>query len=487
MNLKEKILKAKKNYKIISSLSFIFIISFLSIGSYSCNSKTADEVSNKEIGWDQVPGILKNIIPPKFPDKDFLITDYGAVSDGKTLSTEAFKKAIEACNNAGGGRVVVPEGEFLTGAIHLKSNVNLFISQNAVLKFSVDPKVYLPVVLARWEGMDLMNYSPLIYAYKQKNIAVTGKGTLDGQAANENWWSWKGKKEFGWKEGMPNDKTSRSRLMKMNDDKIPVEKRIFGNGYYLRPTFVEFYKCENILIKDVTLKDAPFWFLHPVLSNNITIEKITTLGLGPNNDGCDPESSSNILIKGCTFKNGDDCIAIKSGRNNDGRRINVPSKNIIIQNCKMKDGHGGVVIGSEITGGCWNVFAENCEMDSPELERALRIKTNSKRGGIVKNIFMRNVKVGQVKDAVVKINLHYDQEEAEGYKFKPEINNIVVENVLSQKSKYALFFDGLENSKIQNVKILNCKFNGIGKNNHIKYVENLFLENVFINGELQKD
>ncbi len=224
-----------------------------------------------------------------------------------------------------------------------------------------------------------------------------------------------------------------------------------------------------------------------MLSNNITIENVTTVGLGPNNDGCDPESCSNVLIKGCTFNNGDDCIAIKSGRNNDGRTINVPSKNIIIQDCKMKDGHGGVVIGSEITGGCFNVYAENCEMDSPNLERVLRIKTNSKRGGTIKNIYMRNIKVGQVKEAIVKLNLLYDPDEAEGYEFNPTIENVFVENVSSQSSKYALYFEGLENSKIKNINISDCKFNGVQKGNFIKNVEDIYLDKVFINGELQNE
>ncbi len=474
----------KTTAKDLARLFYIFLIlsilSFISSGTeitYGKNGITDVKKSEKN-GWEQVPEILKKIVAPKFPDKEFNIIKYGAISDGKTLCTKAFKKAIEACNKAGGGVVIVPEGEFLTGAIHLKSNVNLHVSKNAVLKFSINPKDYLPVVQARWEGVDLMNYSPLIYAYGQENIAVTGDGILDGQASNENWWKWK---------KLGNDKESRPRLMQLNDDNVPVQKRIFGEGYYLRPTFIEFYKCKNILIENATLKDSPFWFIHPVLSNNITVENVTTNGNGPNNDGCDPESSSDILIKGCTFNNGDDCIAIKSGRNNDGRRINTPSTNIIIQNCKMKDGHGGVVIGSEITGGCSNVFAEDCEMDSPNLDRALRIKSNSKRGGTVKNIYMRNVKVGQVKEAIVKLNMHYDPPEAVGYHYNPVFENIVVQNVTSKKSKYGLFMDGLEDSQIRNVTIIDCRFNGVDNGNYIKYVEALKLENVYINGKLVKE
>lgn len=470
--------------KNLARIFYIFLIlsilSFISSGTeiiYGKNRIT-DVKKSEKTGWEQVPEILKKIVAPKFPDKEFNIMKYGAVADGKTLCTKAFEKAIDACDKKGGGIVEVPKGEYLTGAIHLKNNVNLHISKGAVVKFSTNPKDYLPVVHARWEGSDVMNYSPLIYAYKQKNIAVTGEGVLDGQASDENWWNWK---------KLGNNKDSRPRLMQMNDDKVPVNQRIFGAGYYLRPTFVEFYQCQNILISNVTLKNSPFWFLHPVLSNNITITDVTTNGLGPNNDGCDPESSSDILIKGCTFNNGDDCIAIKSGRNNDGRKWNTPSTNIVIQNCKMKDGHGGVVIGSEVTGGCWNVFAEDCEMSSPNLERALRIKSNTKRGGVVRNIYMRNVKVGQVKEAIVKLNMHYDPPEAVGYHYSPVFENIHVQNVTSQKSRYGLFLDGLEDSQIKNITIEDCKFNGVGHGNYINYVEGLKLINVYVNGELQKD
>ncbi len=460
----------------------LIIIHFI-IAAVFISSLYAQTTHNNQ-GWQNLDNILKNIVPPTFPENDFNINDYGAFNDGKSLSTEAFKKAIDACSKAGGGRVIVPKGTFLTGAIHLKSNVNLFISEGAVVNFSTNPKDYLPVVRARWEGMDLMNYSPLIYAYQQKNIAVTGKGILNGRADNEHWWPWKGNKKFGAGKNThsQSDSASRPRLMIMNDNQVPVEQRIFGEGYYLRPTFVEFYECENILIEGVTLKNSPFWFLHPVLSNNITVKNITTNGLGPNNDGCDPESCSNVLIKGCTFNNGDDCIAIKSGRNNDGRRLNTPSKNIVIQNCKMKDGHGGVVIGSEITGGCWNVYAEDCEMDSPNLERMLRIKSNAKRGGVVKNIFVRNIKVGQVKEAIVKLNMNYDPPEVKGEKFYPVMKNVYVENITSKKSEFAFYFDGLENSPVENIVIKNCKINGVEKGNFVNNAKDIKLEDVFING-----
>lgn len=489
-------IKKIKNTSNIFTISAFFILSFtlaLLINAHIVIAQT-NNISNfsdrlEKSGWDHVPEILEKIVAPTFNNEDYDITNYGAIEGEEILCTEAISKAIAACNKNGGGRVVVPRGTFLTGAIHLKDNVNLHISEGAVLKFSTNPQDYLPVVKAKWEGTELMNYSPLIYAYEKKNIALTGKGLLDGQASNEYWWNWCGSEKFGWKEGMPSYKNTDSRpaLLNMGDEGVPVEDRIFGDGHYLRPTFVEFYECENILIEGVTLKDSPFWFIHPVLSRNITIDGITVESQGPNTDGCDPESCSYVLIKNCVFNVGDDCIAIKAGRNNDGRRVNVPSTNFVIKDCKMLDGHGGVVIGSEITGGCWDVYAEDCVMDSPNLDRALRIKSNSKRGSVVRNIYMRNVKVGQVGEAIVKLNLHYDPKEAEGYNYKSVIENIFVENVTSEKSKYALYLDGLDNSKVKNINIINCSFNGVEDGNFLNNVESLITKNFYINGVLQKN
>jgi polygalacturonase len=206
--------------------------------------------------------------------------------------------------------------------------------------------------------------------------------------------------------------------------------------------------------------------------------------LGPNNDGCDPECCKNVLIKNCDFSTGDDCIAIKSGRNNDGRRVNVPSENIVIQDCRMNDGHGGVVIGSEVSGSVRNVYAENCVMDSPNLDRALRIKTNSVRGGIVENVFMRNIKIGQVTEAVILVSFKY--QEGDTGKFTPIVRNIYVSNVTSEKSNYGLFLDAYERSPVTNVVIENCKFNGVKNNNLLSFTKDLTFKEFYINGKLVK-
>jgi len=422
-------------------------------------------------GWEQVSEIQSKINAPKFPDRDFKITDYGAVGDGQTDCTEAFKKAISDAQKAGGGRVVVEAGSFLTGAIHLKSNVNLHISEDAVIKFSVDPNMYLPVVYTRFEGVECMNYSPLVYAYKQENIAITGKGALDGQASYENWWGWT-------KTAGDDIRESRSQ----GETGVPVEERVFGAGKKLRPNMIQPYKCKNVLIEGVTFRNSPMWHIHPVLSTNVTVRNVKVIGHGPNNDGCNPESCKDVLIEGCYFDTGDDCIAIKAGRNNDGRRVNVASENIVIRNCEMKDGHGGVVMGSEMTGGARNVFAENCTMDSPNLDRALRIKTNSVRGGTVENIYMRNVTIGQVAEAVLKINFYYGEGDTGDY--PPMVRNINMENVTSKKSRYALSIRAYDRSPATDIHLKNCTFDNVDRANVLEGVKNLTLENVKINGEV---
>ncbi len=440
--------------------------------------------SYAEQGWEQLPQILTQIVQPQFPERDFVITAYGAVGDGKVDNTVAFRAAIAACHQAGGGRVVVPAGVYLTGAIHLKSNVNLHLDKGATILFSRDHAKYLPVVYTRFEGVECFNYSPFIYAYEQENLAITGEGTLDGNADTTVWWPWAGKKESGYKQNGNSQNKDRDLLFAMAEKNVPVEKRVFGEGHYLRPNFIQFYKCKNILIEGVQIVRSPMWEIHPVLCENVTVQNVTIISHGPNNDGCNPESSRNVLIRNCLFDTGDDCIAIKSGRDFDGRRINRPSENIIIQNCIMKDGHGGVVIGSEMSGSVRNVFAEDCQMDSPNLDRALRIKTNSLRGGTVEGIFMRRVQVGKVAEAVILISMFYA--EGDVGPRTPTIRNIFVEDVTSQSSKYALLLEGYERAPITNVKITNCKFNGVAAGNLIKNVKDLQLQDVYINGKLVK-
>ena len=354
---------------------------------------------------DAQAAILARIQRPQFAHRDFLVTDFGALADADC--TEAIAKAIAACHSAGGGRIVVPAGVWLTGAIHLKSNVNLHLADDATLRFSPESAKYLPAVLTRFEGIECINYSPLIYAFGQENVAITGKGTLDGSASWETWWAWNDKSK-----GTPTMQVAaRKKLDQQGTDGVPVEERVYGEGHFLRPNFIQPYRCQNVLIEGVTIINSPMWEIHPVLCTNVTVRGVTVRSLGTNNDGCNPESCRDVLIEDCVFETGDDCIAIKSGRNTDGRRINVPSENIVVRGCTMKDGHGGVTLGNKMSGGIRNVFVENCFMSSPNLDRAIRLKSNSRRGDYLENLFVRNIEVGEVKESVLHIDLRYMNKE----------------------------------------------------------------------------
>ena len=256
----------------------------------------------------------------------------------------------------------------------------------------------------------------------------------------------------------------------------------------LRPQLVNLNNCDRILIEDVTLTNSPFWIIHPVFCENLIVRRARMVSRGPNTDGCDPESTKNVLIEGCYFDTGDDCIAIKSGRNADGRKWNIPSENIIVRNCHMKDGHGGVVVGSEISGGFKNLFIENCTMDSPEQDRAIRIKSNTCRGGIVENIYARNIKVGECKDAILRINLKYESDENCNRAYDPIVKNVYIENVTSQKSKYGVFIDGLDDRiNIYNVNLDNCRFENVKNGNYLYKCKDVRFNNLFVNGEQIKD
>jgi polygalacturonase len=438
------------------------------LGGAAAAARLAALPQNSPGGKDEV---LARIHPPRFLNQVFDISKFGALPGGE--SGDAIRKTVEACAKAGGGTVLVPRGTWLTGPIHLKSNINLHLAAGAVLRFSTDPRRY-PLVFTRWESTECMNYSPLIYALDQTNLAITGEGTLDGQADSEHWWPWKGNDKFGYKKGDPQQKEARAALVALGDKDVPVSERVFGEGHYLRPNFIQPYRCTNVLIEGVTIVRSPMWEVNPVLCRNVTVRNVKVNSHGPNNDGCDPDACTDVLIDRCEFETGDDCIAIKAGRNRDGRRVGVPCENIVVRDCTMKDGHGGVSIGSEASGGVRNVYIENCRMDSPRLERALRIKTNSYRGGTIENVFFRDSTIGQVAEAVLDIDFNY--EEGKGGPFKPVARNVVLENITSRKSKNGLTLRGFANAPITGVHLIRCKFQNVAQPDIIENVEGLTRE-----------
>ena len=420
--------------------------------------------------WTQADAIVARIQAPDIPRRAFPITRFGAIGDGVTDCTGAIAAAVAAAVAVGGGRVLIPEGTFLTGAIRLKSRVELHLVAGATLLFSTDPHQY-PNVLTRWEGNDVFNYSPLIYAFRETDIAITGEGAesiIDGQASTTTWWAFAALA------------TPDSLLLKqegavpvpLGTPVTPIEQRVFGidasgKQHYLRPPLIGPYGCENVLIESVTLHRSPFWQMHPLLCKSVTIRNVTAASLGPNNDGCDPESCTDVLIENCTFNTGDDCIAIKAGRGYDAMIDNgvrsrldalppwvsypTTSSNLVIRNCTMQSGHGGVTLGSEMSGGVDHVFAENIDMLSNTLDIALRFKTNTWRGGFMTNYYARNINVPNgvsASNGVITIDYFYSASAADRPQdagpFMPFTDNINVSklNVTGGNSRWAFNLRG---------------------------------------------
>ena len=433
--------------------------------------------------WSAVPRILDTIQSrrTRIPAREFNVREFGARGDGRADDSGAIAAAVAACAAADGGRIVLSAGRYRSGPIHLVSNSELHLEEGAELLFISEPERYLPAVKTRWEGVELMGYSPLIYAHDCENVAVTGKGRIDGGADCSTWWPWKGPNtKCDYLPGGPTQKAGRDALFADAEAGVPVAERDYAKSGYLRPPLVQFYGCRNVLIEGVTLENSPFWVMHPVLCDGVTVRGVTARSHGPNSDGCDPESCRNVLIEDCLFDNGDDCIAIKSGRNADGRRVAVPSENIVIRNCRMRDGHGGLVLGSELSGGVRNIFLENCVMSSPNLERGLRIKTNAMRGGEIHDIHVRNVSIGQVKDVIV-INFFY--EEGDQGDFDPQVYDIFVENLRAERAERAFHIRGFARAPIRGLHISHSEIKMASSLGVIEAVSGLTIDRVTINGK----
>jgi polygalacturonase len=332
----------------------------------------------------------------------FAITDFGADPASQRATSSAIARAIDAAHAAGGGVVIVPEGVWPTAKVHLKSNVNLHVSKGATLLFSENPVDYLPAVHTSWEGLECYNYSPLVYAYECENVALTGEGLL--RAKLDVWSIW-----------YKRPKAHMDALVALYDmsakgTPLPVAQRDMTAGAAnLRPQFVQFNRCRHVLIEDITIQDSPFWVLHPYLTNDVVIRRVKISAHGHNNDGVDPEMSQNVLIEDCVFDQGDDAISIKSGRDRDAWRLHTPARNIVMRNCRIRNGHQLCAIGSELSGGIENVFVDNCHFDHTGssvpsmINHILFVKTNERRGGFVKNIHLSNVTATSIKGGVLAV------------------------------------------------------------------------------------
>ena len=399
-----------------------------------------------------VPFAFPEMKAPVFRKETFDIRKYGAKDGGLVLNSDAIRKAIIACNAAGGGSVVISKGVWLTGAVHLKSNVNLHLEEGAELRFSQKFEDYLPVVLIQRGGFFCYNYSPFVYAKDCENIAVTGKGILNGQG--QVWWPWKDRQP-----GM-------TQLFQMGKSGVPIGQRIFGNEKAgVRPPFVQFLECKNILLEDITIIDGPSWNVHPVFSENIMIRKIRIRAHGPNNDGIDPDGCKNVLIEDCDIDVGDDNICLKSGRDEEAWKMGRPCENVVVRRCSTRAGHGGLVIGSEMSAGVRNVLVEDCHFAGTD--RGLRFKSRVGRGGIVENVWARNITMKDIKGEAIVFDLTYDSEPIEkNMKYgnntasvanAPVFRNFYIENIECDGAKRAISLRGLPGDYLHHIAFENIK------------------------------
>lgn len=456
--------------KIFGKTCKSILIFFLMFGTSNITAQVSDKT--EEIAPLNPPFEMAELQRPNIPDRTFDIRDYGAKSmneDDDFKNTDAIHRAIEAASDAGGGRILIPEGKWFTGPIHLKSNLNLHLADRAEIVFSTDKEDYLPVVRQRHEGVEAYNYSPMIYAYKVKNVSITGKGVLNAQG--DHWWEW-----FE-EHGAPPRAAA---------TKVPLSRRDWGKGAGhegMRPSFVVFWKSEDILIEDITLNDSPMWNLHMIYSKRMIIRGVTINSLrAPNGDGVVLDSSQDVLVEYNHFETGDDAVVLKSGLNEEALELDIPTENVVVRNFearKVRTGSGGVVFGSETSGGIRNVYVHTALFDGSD--RGIRFKTERGRGNVVENIYIENVKMRNITYQAINFNTFYTGPEVTGP--SPLMRNVFIKDVEIDGVPRAIELVGLpekwlENIHLENINVINSEVGA-----RITRAKNLTLKNVTINSE----
>jgi polygalacturonase len=405
------------------------------------------------------------------------VLKYGAKNDSSKLATTAIKNAIDAAVKKGGGTIYFPAGKYLTGPIHLKSNITILIDAGAELHFSDNFDDYLPMVKSRYEGVDVTSFSPLFYAYKAENIAIKGRGLIDGHG--KKWWDF----VEGYKEGQERSKWQRTFDELNKDILLPDDPKQMKRGF-LRPPFIQFMHSKNIIIEGITIQNSPFWTVNPQFCENIKIYGVTIFNPAknaPNTDGINPESCKNVHISDCHISVGDDCITIKSGKDAAGRKMATPAENYTITNCTMLSGHGGVVIGSEMSGDVRKITISNCVFDGTD--RGIRIKSARGRGGIVEEIRVSNIVMKNIRDQAIVLDLQYAKTSVEPVSERtPRFRNIHFSNITGQVNQ-AAFLNGLEEMPIENITFSDINLDAksgfdISNSNRIEF------HNVQINTEI---
>ena len=414
-----------------------------------------------------------------FPEQDFSIVDYGAVKGGETVNTEAIAKAIVACNKAGGGRVVIPEGEWLTGPVHFKSNVNLHLEENAILRFTDNPSDYLPAVMTSWEGLECYNYSPLLYAFECENVAIIGKGTL--QPKMDTWKVW-------FKRPQPHLEALKELYTKASTDVPVIERQMAVGENHLRPHLIHFNRCKNVLLDGFKIRESPFWTIHLYMCDGGLVRNLDVKAHGDNNDGIDFEMSRNFLVEDCSFDQGDDAVVIKAGRNQDAWRLNTPCENIVIRNCQILKGHTLLGIGSEISGGIRNIYMHDCTAPNSVM-RLFFVKTNHRRGGFIENVYMKNVQAGTAQ-RVLEIDtevLYQWKDLVPTYEERiTRIDGIYMDKVTCESADAIYELQGDAKLPVKNVTIKNVKVGEVKKFvKKVNNVENVVEKNVTYEREVK--
>ncbi len=471
VNIKDKVMKRKIMLcnTLAKGLCLTLVLTLQARASFAQLDEIIKSATERPLEIEPItaPFEMPRFIKPAFPNKEFSIAEYGGRNDGKTKNTEAFRRAIEACSNSGGGHVIVPEGKWLTGPIHLKSNVNLQFKEGAELHFSDDPNDYLPVVFTRWAGTELYNYSPLIYANNCMNIAITGPGKLFGHG--EEWWSWL------WRGEATIKKIYENQVLK----NIPPDQRICGTPEAgLRPQFINPVNCKNVLFEGFTVNSpGPFMTFDITYCENVIVRGliVKTFG-GVNTDGINLNSTRNALIEYCFINAGDDGICLKSGINEDGWRVGRPTENVVIRNITDFKSHAGVAIGSDMSGDVRNVYVHDCQYLGSV--KGLRIKSNASRGGVVENIFYENIKMENIFREAILIETNYTSfMSSVNGKAYPVFRNLSYKNITCDNADIAINMQGTMQQPVNNVKFENVDIkarHGITSN----WVNGLVMNNV---------
>jgi polygalacturonase len=423
-----------------------------------------------------LPFVVPDVKEPKFPDNTFRITDFGAVGDGHTKNTDAFAKAIKACVDAGGGRVLVPAGIWLTGPIQLKSNLNLHLEEGAVVLFSGDFEDY-PLLRRTWEGLAAVRCMPPLFGENLENIALTGQGIFDGSGQ-----AWRPVKKFKmterqWKAllnsgGAVDDEgkiwwpsaeaLKGAETVKQLDARGAETHEYAAARQYLRPVLVGITKCKGVLLDGPTFQNSPAWNVHPVMCEDMIIRNVTVRNpwWSQNGDGLDLESCRNVIVTNCNFDVGDDAICMKSGKNEYGRRRGKPTENVAIWDCTVYHGHGGFVVGSETSGSIRNIYVKNCSFLGTDV--GLRFKSTRGRGGVVENIYVQDIRMKDIPTDAVRFNMFYEKtppspEQSLEYAAEPvseqtpRFQNIHFRNIICSGADNAIYMQGLPEMPVQKV------------------------------------